>query len=97
MPFLNFMVTTVARGWVKDVGGSSFKPQQEKKNTEKKKLLNKKFITVSRTKFVMFCSAMRVRGKNKKYKEYTSNVYVSKREKSKQENKALLLSRTLDL
>lgn len=45
----------------------------------------------------MFCSAMRVRGKNKKYKEYTSNVYVSKREKSKQENKALLLSRTLDL
>lgn len=37
MPLLNFMVTTVARGWVKDVGGSSFKPQQEKKNTEKKK------------------------------------------------------------
>lgn len=72
-------------------------PSRKRRIRKKKKLLNKKFITVSRTKFVMFCSAMRVRGKNKKYKEYTSNVYVSKREKSKQENKALLLSRTLDL
>lgn len=42
MPLLNFMVTTVARGWVKDVGGSSSNPSRKRRIRKKKKTIKQK-------------------------------------------------------